>query len=89
MDVNGPLERGLIVSSDQRYRDILLSVRESFLREFMQLSRPSAFVDYYFDARTQNWYYAGYDGEKYFMDLIGQPNLALGRPWLDVIYRSD
>ncbi len=89
MDVNGPLERGLIVSSDQRYRDILLGVRESFLRDFMQVSRPTGFVDYYFDARTLNWYYAGYDGRKYFMELIGQPNLALGRPWLEAINRSD
>ncbi len=89
MDVNGPLERGLIVSSDQRYRDILLSVRESFLKEFMQVRQPTAFVDYYFDARTQNWYYAGYDGKNYFMELIGQPNLALGRPWLEAINRSD
>lgn len=89
MDVNGPLERGLIVSSDERYRDILLGVRESFLKEFMQVSRPTAFVDYYFDARTLNWYYTGYNGTEYFMELIGQPNLALGRPWLDVIERSD
>ncbi len=89
MDVNGPLERGLIVSSDQKYRDILLGVRESFLKEFMQISRPTAFVDYYFDARTQIWYYAGYDGRKYFMEQIAQPNLALGRPWLDDIDRSD
>ena len=89
MDVNGPLERGLVVSSDQRFRDILLSVRESFLKDFMQSSRPSAFVDYYYDARTLNWYYAGYDGGDYFMELIGQPNLALGRPWLDAINRSD
>lgn len=89
MDVNGPLERGLIVSSDQKYRDILLGVRESFLKEFMQTSRPSAFVDYYFDARTQIWYYAGYDGKNYFMEQIAQPNLALGRPWLDDIDRSD
>ncbi len=89
MDVNGPLERGLIVSSDERYRDILLNVRESFLREFRQVSRPVAFVDYYFDARTENWYYTGYDGKKYFMELIGQPNLTLGRPWLDVLDRSD
>ena len=89
MDVNGPLERGVIVSSDQQYRDILLQVRESLLKEFLQSEKRAPYVDYYYDAVSRNWYYSGFDGESYFYELIGRPNLALGRPWLDIIDRLD
>ena len=89
MDVNGPLERGLIVSSDQRYRDILLQVRESLLKEFMNSKQRAPYIDYYFDALLRAWYYVGFDGVSYFYEPIGQPNLALGRPWLDIINRID
>ncbi len=89
MDVNGPFERGLIASSDQRYRDILLEVRESLLEEFMDSKRRAPYVDYYFDAILRNWYYVGYNGASYFYEPIGQPNLALGRPWVGVINRLD
>ena len=78
MDVNGPLERGIIVSSDQRYRDILLQVRESLLKEFLHSSTRAPYVDYYYDAISRTWYYTGYDGEKYFYEPISRPNLALG-----------
>ena len=89
MDVNGPLERGLIVSSDQQYRDILLQVRESLLKEFVHSEKRAPYVDYYFDAILRNWYYVGFDGRSYFHESIGQPNLALGRPWLDIQHRID
>ena len=89
MDVNGPLERGLIVSSDEQYRDILLNVRESLLREFMQSKQRAPYVDYYYDAILRTWYYTGFDGANYFNAPISQPNLALGRPWLDIINRLD
>ena len=52
MDFNGPLERGLITSTDQRYRDILLHVRESFLKDFWLSEAMAPYVDYYYDART-------------------------------------
>ena len=89
MDFNGPLERGLITVTDHRYRDILINVRESFLREFWQEKQRAPYVDYFLDARTRTWYYAGFDGTNYFMEPIVQPNLALGRPWLDLLSRSD
>lgn len=89
MDVNGPRERGLIVSTDQQYRDILLEVREAFMKEFLKSNQWASYVDYFFDARTMTWYYSGYDGTSFFMEPIGQPNLALGRPWLEVLQRSD
>lgn len=89
MDVNGPRERGIIVSSDQQYRDILLQVRESLLKEFLQSKARAPYVDYYYDAILRTWYYSGYDGGEYFYEPISRPNLALGRPWLDIINRLD
>ena len=89
MDVNGPLERGIIVSSDQRYRDILLQVRESLLKEFLHSNTRAPYVDYYYDAIRRTWYYTGFDGDTYFNEPIGRPNLTLGRPWLDIINRLD
>ena len=89
MDFNGPLERGLITSTDQRYRDILLSVRESFLKEFWQADGRAPYVDYYYDVSTLTWHYSGFDGTNYFMEPIVQPNLSLGRPWLEILNRSD
>ena len=89
MDVNGPLERGLIVSSDQQYRDILLEVREALLKEFLHSEQFALYIDYYYDARSGTWYYAGFDGEKFIFEPTVRPNLALGRPWLDIINRLD
>ena len=89
MDVNGPLERGIIVSSDQEYRDILLQVRESLLREFLQSDKRAPYIDYYYDSISRIWYYAGFDGKSYIYEPIDRPNLALGRPWLNVINRLD
>ena len=89
MDVNGPLERGLIVSSDERYRDILLQVRESLLKEFLHSQKRAPYVDYYYDAIMRTWHYTGFDGARYFYESISRPNLTLGRPWLDIINRLD
>ncbi len=89
MDVNGPLERGLIVSSDYRYRDILLRIRESFMEEFLRSERRAPYVDYYYNPIESSWYYAGYDGERYFLERTKTPNLALGRPWPHALTRSD
>jgi len=89
MDVNGPLERGLVVSSDYRYRDILLRIRESFMEEFLRSDRRAPYVDYYYNPIESSWYYAGYDGERYFLERTKPPNLALGRPRPQALTRSD
>ncbi|MEZ4701703.1 MAG: hypothetical protein R2834_15295 [Rhodothermales bacterium] len=89
MDVNGPLERGLIVSSDYRYRDILLRIRESFMEEFLRSDRRAPYIDYYYNPIESSWYYAGFDGLRYYLERTKQPNFALGRPWLNALSRSD
>ena len=89
MDVNGPLERGLIVSSDYRYRDILLRMRESFMEEFLRSDQRAPYIDYYYNPVESSWYYSGFDGDRFYLERTRQPNFALGRPWLNAISRSD
>jgi hypothetical protein len=88
MDVNGPLERGVIVSSDARYRDILLRMRESFFEEFIRFDRREAYVDYYYNPFESTWYYAGFDGVRYYLEPTRPPNVGLGRPWHRAISSS-
>ena len=82
MDVNGPFERGIVVACDHRYRHILYTMRQSFLGQMMREEQLGPYVDYYYKYATQRWYRTGYDGQQFFTDLIGQPNLARGRPQL-------
>ncbi len=82
MDVNGPYERGIVVAGDQRYRHILYAMRQSFLVKMMWEEPLAPYVDYYYNFVTRRWYRTGYDGQQFFTDPIGQPNLARGRPQL-------
>lgn len=82
-DVNGPLDRGVVVASDHRYRNILFQIRQAFLAEVVTEGRPAAFTDYYFHYETQRWYRAGFTGEQYFVDRIRPPRLDQGRPRLE------
>ena len=82
MDVNGPFERGIVVACDHRYRRILYNVRQSFLGKMMVEEKLAPYVDYYYNYVSRRWYRTGFDGQQFFTDPIGQPNLARGRPQL-------
>ena len=82
MDANGPFDRGVVVACDHRYRNILYNLRQSFLGALMRKEEPAPYVDYYFNYPARRWYRTGYDGQEFFTDPIGQPNLARGRPQL-------
>lgn len=82
VDVNGPLNRGVIVASDERYRDTLFKIRQAFLEEVVMDAEEEPFTDYYFHYETRQWYRAGYTGERYFLERIRPPNRAAGRPQL-------
>jgi hypothetical protein len=66
-DTRGPYDRGLIVSSDQRYRDRLPALRRAVLAPIAQSDSTAPYVDYYRDAQTRRWYRTGYDGRTYFL----------------------
>ena len=82
-DTNGPRERGLIVSTDSRYRDLLPSIREAFLGEIMEGEHLVPYVDYYYDREERAWYRTGFNGRTYFHQPIRRPNLVRGRPWIE------
>ena len=82
MDVNGPFEHGIVVACDHRYRGILYTMRQSFLGRMMHEEKLAPYVDYYYNYASRRWYRTGFDGQQFFTDPIGQPNLARGRPQL-------
>ena len=82
MDANGPFDRGVVVACDHRYRSILYNLRQSFLGTLMSKQQPAPYVDYYYNYPARRWYRTGFDGQQFFKDPIGQPNLARGRPQL-------
>ncbi len=83
MDVDGPFDRGLVVATDQRYRNALPDLRVELLRELLKKQFPEPYVDYYFNKDQRQWYRAGFNGARYFQERIAPPDLSRGRPRLD------
>ncbi len=81
-DVNGPLERGLVVATDHRYRDQLFGLRQAFLGRLIDDPRRAPYVDYYYHFDTGFWYRTGYTGSAFFMERIRRPAFFRGRPFL-------
>lgn len=85
MDVGGPLDRGLVFASHAVYREILPDLKRMFGRHVTTLSEKAPYVDYFFNQLDRNWYLAGYDGNRYVLRRIRQPDLRQGRPWIGLI----
>ena len=81
MDVGGPLDRGLIIASDQQLRSQLHDLRTALELELYSDTVPTAYQDYYYDQETRNWYLTGFDGSRYFTRRTSRPRLT-GRPLL-------
>ena len=82
-DVNGPTERGVILSTSRRYRDRLFALRESLLAPLRE-AEPAPYVDYYYEEETRRLYRVGYDGQAYFHERISRFAITPGRrPSLD------
>lgn len=85
MDVGGPLERGLVFASEARYREMLPDLKRMFGRHVMTLSDREAYADYFYNELDRQWYLTGFDGSRYVMRRIRQPDLRQGRPWIGLI----
>lgn len=82
-DVNGPGERGVIVSTDRQYREELPALRRSLLQPLRRKQR-APYVDYYYQASTERWYRVGFDGTTFFRERISRFDIVPGRrPTLD------
>jgi hypothetical protein len=84
-DVGGPRDRGVIVSSDRRYREDLAAIRSALLGP-LQAVEPAPYVDYYYEAATRRWYRVGFDGRTFFRERISRFDIVPGRrPQLDSV----
>ena len=84
-DVNGPRERGLIVSTERTYRNRLHALRRSLLGPLRTVER-APYVDYYFADEQGRWYRAGFDGQSFFLEPVARFDIVPGkRPRLDTV----
>jgi hypothetical protein len=82
-DVNGPTERGVIVSTDRRYRDRLVALRAALLRPLRDGPR-APYVDYYFERASRRWFRVGFDGTAFFRERVSRFDIVPGRrPYLE------
>lgn len=82
MDVNGPFERGLVVATDQKYRELLPDLKRALLEPAIKAGERAPYVDYYYLKEQDMWFVTGYDGERFFVEQVARPNLERGRPHL-------
>lgn len=78
-DANGPRDRGLIVATERRWRDVLPEVREAVLAPLRETPDRAPYVDYFYDAVDTRWYRVGYDGTDFFIEPVARRQLTRGR----------
>ncbi len=88
MDVNGPLERGVVVASEQKYRHLLPELRDRLDVHLLEHAGRAPYADYYYLPDQRMWFITGFDGRRYFLNRISKPNLRLGRPLLEKVLDS-
>lgn len=87
-DASGPMDRGLIVATERRYRDRLRGLRDTLLAPVQQPER-APYVDYYYDGLVEQWYRTGFDGRTYFLEQISRFDIVPGRrPRQDAVQDS-
>lgn len=82
IDVNGPWDRGLVMSVPSKFRDILFDVKETFLGQLSESDVRMPFADYYFNPDQNQWYVTVYDGASFYDVRIDSPIPIEGRPEL-------
>lgn len=88
MDVNGPLERGVVVATERKYRRLIPEMRDELTVRLMDEAGRSPYADYYYLPEQRMWFVTGFDGRRYFLKRISKPNLRLGRPVLENVLDS-
>ena len=78
-DANGPRDRGLIVSTERRWRSVLPEVRQAVLKPLKETPDRAPYVDYFYDTVDGRWYRVGYDGTDFFMEPVPRRELTPGR----------
>jgi len=78
-DANGPRDRGLIVATERRWRNVLPAVRKAVLAPLQETPDRAPYVDYFYDTVDARWYRVGYDGDAFFMEPVARSQLTPGR----------
>lgn len=82
VDVNGPLERGVVTMTDRIYRDRLPEFKATLLDPALRAGVRAPYADYYYVRARQSWFLTGFDGERFFLERIPVPDMKQGRPAL-------
>ena len=83
VDTGGPFGRGLVFAAPARYRQRLRAWRQAVLAPLAETDLRARYVDYYFEAGTDTWYRAGYDGRRFFARPVRRDAIVAGqRPTL-------
>lgn len=78
-DANGPRDRGLIVATERRWRNVLPEVRQAVLAPLQETPDRAPYVDYFYDVIDGSWYRVGYDGTDFFMEPVPRRELTSGQ----------
>lgn len=78
-DANGPRDRGIIIATERRWRNVLPEVRDIVLAPLHETKDRDPYVDYYYDRVDRRWYRVGYDGDSFFMEHVARRTLTPGR----------
>jgi hypothetical protein len=83
MDAGGPMERGVIVSTDAQYREHLPAMRRQLLQPLKD-ARRAVYVDYYYNEVQRQWYRTGFNGRTFFRERVYRSQMTPGRrPWIN------
>lgn len=80
MDVNGPFERGVVVSGRAEQRESLIDIRNQILEPILKSPKRAPFTDYFFEQEIGEWYLTGFDGRSYFLEPVNPRRVIPGRP---------
>ena len=80
MDVNGPFERGVVVSGQAKHREQLIAIRDAVLAPILKSDVKAPYADYFFETELREWYVTGFDGKAYFLRPVQARSVNPGRP---------
>ena len=80
LDVNGPLDRGIVLAAEMKYRSKLDLIKKTLFEQLTKQPNRKQFIDYYYNFDQRAWYLTGFDGVRFFDQRIKRPDLTMGRP---------
>jgi hypothetical protein len=73
MDTGGPFDRGVVLATDERYRNVLPDIRYALMTELTAPRAVEAYSDYYYERSERAWYFTQFDGVRYYTERVPTP----------------